>query len=193
VTQRLHQLIASGLLALSLLTLMFAPVPVHAADGIEIIQAHIESTEEGYRLSTTFAFDLTRDLEEVITRGVPLYFTTDVELTRPRWYWFDEKTITTSQTVRISYNVLTRQFHAAIVGHLQQSFPTLEDALTMVRRPGRWLIADRDMLQPGQLYRAAVRMRLDLAQLPKPFQVHALNSSDWRLSSDWKFFRFIAE
>jgi hypothetical protein len=36
-------------------------------------------------------------------------------------------------------------------------------------------------------------MRLDVALLSKPFQVHALNNSDWRLSSDWKTFTYKAE
>ena len=34
-------------------------------------------------------------------------------------------------------------------------------------------------------YQAAVRMRLDTSQLPKPFQVNAIASRDWTLTSDW--------
>lgn len=165
----------------------------HAADGIEIEQAHLEESDEGYRLSSTFNFDLNRGLEDALTRGIPLYFTTEIEITRPRWYWFDAKQIVESQTIRISYNVLTRQYHAAIIGRLQQSFSTLDDALTLVRRPNRWVVADKSALKFGQTYDVAMRMQLDVAQLPKPFQVHALNSSDWRLSSNWKHFTYTAE
>ncbi len=165
----------------------------HAADDIEIEQAHLENSAEGYRLSATFAFDLSRGLEDALTRGIPLYFTTQIEITRPRWYWFDAREIVDSQTIRISYNVLTRQYHAAITGRLQQSFQTLDDALSLVRRPNRWLVADKNTLSPGQSYEVAVRMQLDVALLPKPFQVHALNSSDWRLSSNWKHFTYTAE
>lgn len=192
MTRRLFNLLTSGLLATLLLTLTLGHAAARA-EGVEIMQAHLESSEEGYKLSATFAFELKRGLEDVIMRGVPLYFTTDVELTRPRWYWFDEKTVTASQTVRISYNVLTRQYHAAILGRLHQSFATLDDAMSLVRRPSRWVVAERGALKVGEVYNVAVRMRLDLAQLPKPFQVHALNSSDWQLSSDWKFFTFKAE
>jgi hypothetical protein len=39
----------------------------------------------------------------------------------------------------------------------------------------------------------ALRMELDVAQLPKPFQVHSINSSDWRLSSDWRYFNYRAD
>ena len=34
-------------------------------------------------------------------------------------------------------------------------------------------------------YQAGIRMRLDTAQLPKPFQLNAIASRDWTLASDW--------
>ncbi len=175
-----------------LAVLLLAPA-AYAAEGVEITRVNLESTDEGYKLAISYSFELTRGLEDAVTRGVPLYFTTDVNLNRSRWYWFDEKTVSASQTIRISYNVLTHQYHASISGHLQQSFSSLDDALSLVRRPNRWLIAEKGALKPGETYTAAVRMGLDVARLPKPFQVHALNSSDWRFSSDWKQFAFKAE
>jgi hypothetical protein len=38
------------------------------------------------------------------------------------------------------------------------------------------------------MYQAAVRMRLDVSQLPKPFQITAFGSREWNLSSDWHRF-----
>lgn len=190
----IRRLFAIGWLSTALLLSIALPcAPAVAAEGIDITQAHLEPTEEGYKLSATFAFDLNPGLENAVMRGIPLYFTTDVEITRPRWYWFDERAIRTSQTIRLSYNVLTREYRAAIVGNLQQSFSSLDDALTMIRRPSRWLVAPKGSLKPGETYTVAVHMELDVAQLPKPFQVNALNNSDWRLSSDWKFFTFKTE
>lgn len=186
---RVGQLLIAALVALCMLT---APLS-RAADGIEIVQAHLEQSEEGVKLSTTFSFELHRGLVDALNRGVPLYFTTEVEITRKRWYWFDEETVSAARTVRISYNVLTRQYNAAVLGQLQQSFPTLEDALLTVRRPARWVVAERGKLKRGETYLVAVSMALDVTQLPKPFQVHALNSSDWRLSSDQETFLYKAE
>jgi hypothetical protein len=190
---RMPRAMAGWLLAALLLLPLLAPPAVQAAEVVEITGANLESTDEGYRLSLAFSFDLTRGLEDAVTRGIPLYFTTEVQISRPRWYWFDEKTLTASQTIRISYNVLTHQYHAAISGGLQQSFSSLDDALSLVRRPSRWIIAEKDALKSGGVYNVAVRMGLDVTRLPKPFQVHALNSSDWRFSSDWKQFTFKAE
>lgn len=193
MTHRILKFITAWLVAALLLSPAFVPASAHAAEGVDITRAELESTDEGYKLALAFSFELTRSLEDAVTRGIPLYFTTEVQITRPRWYWFDEKSVSTAQTIRISYNVLTHQYHASISGRLQQSFNTLDDALSLVRRPNRWVIAEKGTLKRGEVYDVAVRMGLDVARLPKPFQVHALNSSDWRFSSDWTQFTFRAE
>ena len=60
-------------------------------------------------------------------------------------------------------------------------------ALSRVRS---WLISGTPQFKTGDSYTGALRMRLDLTQLPKPFQVDALTSRDWNLSSDWKRWPF---
>ncbi|WP_151447884.1 DUF4390 domain-containing protein [Lacisediminimonas profundi] len=167
---------------------LLAPAPARA-DGVDVMQAHLESGEEGVRLSAAYSFELNRGLEDALGRGIPMYFTTEVAISRPRWYWFDETTLRAAQTTRLSYNVLTRQYRIS-TGGLQQSYATLEDALSPIRRPPRWLVAPRGALKSGETYQVSLRMGLDVGQLPKPFQVNAMNNSDWRLSSDWKTFSF---
>jgi hypothetical protein len=186
-------LLSFWLTATLALLLALASPASHAAD-VEIAEARLEYTDEGYKLAAAYNFELNRSLEGAIARGIPLYFTTEVAIRRPRWYWLDERAATATQTIRISYNVLTRQYRAAINGsNLQQGFVSLEDAISLVRRPGRWLVAPPEALKPGETYTVALRMELDIAQLPKPFQVHSINSSDWQLSSDWRHFTYRAD
>jgi hypothetical protein len=193
VTRRIFHSFQRGLLTALLLVLSFVYVSAHAADGIDISQAHLENSDEGYRLSATFSFELNHTLEDAINHGIPLHFTTQVEMTRPRWYWFDETAVSALRTVRISKNLLTNEYQATIIGGVQRSFNTLEDALALLRRPSRWVVAERGELKSGTTYNVAVRMRLDLEYLSKPIHVNALNNSDWRLASDWKYFPFKAE
>ncbi len=185
---RFLQKLAGRLIA----TLLFAwlAVPAYSADGVEVTRVHIEPTDDGYVLSANFGFELNHGLEEAITHGIPLNFTIEVELTRPRWYWFSEKAISATQTVRIAYNVLTRQYRVSAGGNMEQRFSTLDDALALIRRPTRWVVADKARLKFGETYDGTVQLRLDLTQLPKPFQVNSLNNSDWRFSSDWKHFTY---
>jgi hypothetical protein len=163
------------------------------AEDIQVAEANLEASDDGYRLAGSYVLELNRELEDAILRGIPLHFTTDVQITRPRRYWFDENTATASQTIRISYNVLTREFRATVGNSLSRSFNTLEDALSLVRRPGRWVVAEKGALKVGENYVVAVRMGLDVTQLSKPFRVNALNNSDWRVSSEWKQFTYKAE
>jgi hypothetical protein len=51
-------------------------------------------------------------------------------------------------------------------------------------------VARRDQLVKGARYDAALRLRLDVNQLPKPFQVNALTSREWSLASDWHRWSF---
>lgn len=175
---------------MSLLSCLLAGQPIASAGNIEIDYARIEQVDDGYRLAANFKFELSRELENVITSGIPLYFVTDVEITRPRWYWFDEKTLSSQRSVRIAYNIITRQYRVSVNGSFAQNYQDLNDALSVVRNPSRWLIADKSDLDNGVTYKVGLRIELDTDKLPKPFQFNALNNSDWRLSSDWKRMTF---
>ncbi|MFL6658610.1 MAG: DUF4390 domain-containing protein [Massilia sp.] len=187
MTLRFLRLLAGQLL------LVFACAQAQAAgNDVDIVRANIESTEEGYRLSAAYAFELNHGLEDAIQHGVQLYFTTEIELTRPRWYWYDDRAVTQHQTLRISYNVLTRQYQVSVQGSMQQSFSTLEDAMVLIRRPSRWLIAPHGALKPGETYNVTLRMFMDRERLPKPIQLNASNAQ-WRLESKDRKFQYRAE
>jgi hypothetical protein len=187
VTARFFRLLVCQLL------LAFACVTAHAAEGIEITLARIEASDDGYRLAANYAFDLTPGLEQAVMHGVPLYFTTEIELTRPRWWWTDDKAVSKRRTVRLHYDLLTRQYIVQVLGSIQQSYPTLDEALFLIRRPNRWLIASRGDLKPGESYNVTLRMFMDRDYLQKPLQVDAFNNSDLRLGSHKKTFTYRAE
>jgi hypothetical protein len=187
VTVRFFRLLVCQLL------LAFACATAHATEGIEITRASIEASDDGYRLAANFSFDLNPGLEQAVQHGVPLFFTTEIELTRPRWWWTDDKAVSKRRTVRLHYDVLTRQYTVQVMGTIQQSFATLDDALFLIRRPSRWLFASRGDLKPGENYNVSMRMFMDREYLQKPLQVDAFNNSDLRLASHKKTFTYRAE
>lgn len=159
------------------------------AEGIGVISASIEPAEDSYQLSANFEVSFNQTIEDAISRGLSLPFIVEYEITRPRWYWLDETVVKSSRSRQISYNALTRQYRLTI-GSLFQNFERLEDVrqvLTFVRVID---LVDRTQLQKGTTYQAAIRMRLDVSRLPKPFQVNALASRDWNLESDWYRFTY---
>jgi hypothetical protein len=165
-----------------------AAFSVHA-DEIEIADARLSTTEDGVVLAADFAFELNPRLAEVVTNGVPLYFVVEFELTRPRWYWFDEKAAAKRIQLRLSYHPLSRHYRLS-TGVLQQNYPTLEEAMNVLRRVRNWQVVERSAGLADANYEAAVRMRLDVTLLPKPFQLSAITSRDLNLESSWRRFTF---
>lgn len=163
--------------------LLAAPAAVHA-DGIEIKNAALLANDDNLVLQAEFGITLTPTLEDALNKGVSLYFLLEFELIRPRWYWFNDKVISIQQQYRLSYNALTRQYRIG-VGNLYQNFGTLAEALEVMSRVRR-----REDVEPGAIrkdtaYTAALRLRLDVSRLPKPFQISALGSREWNVGMDW--------
>lgn len=129
------------------------------------------------------------DLRHFAERGVTLYFTADLEIKRPRRWWFDSDVVKTQRTWRVVYNALTRQWRIGS-GDLSLPEATLDDALLLVRRIRGWDILPAAELDADELYTGRMRVRLDTSLLARPFRVDALNSSAWSLSTPWKDFSF---
>jgi hypothetical protein len=177
-------LIGRLLLALASAMAIYA----HAGE-IEVQEANLRATDEGLVLNAEFKFDFPPSLAEAVVNGVPLYFVFEFDLSRPRWYWFNDHPASKQMQVKLSYHALSRHYRLS-TGVLQQNFATLEEALDVLRRLQNWLVVDRTVGLADSTYEAAVRMRLDTTLLPKPFQVSALTSRDWQFESDWKVFTF---
>ena len=159
------------------------------ADEIEVTEVQLAGTEEGLALSADFALELNPRLAEAVANGVSLYFVVEFELTRRRWYWFDEKAAARRLQIRLSYNALSRHYRLS-TGVLQQNYATLEEALNVLRHVRGWVVLDRQAALADSNYDAAVRMRLDVTLLPKPFQLSALTSRELNLESPWKRFTY---
>ena len=157
------------------------------ADENEVRDAQLRTVEDGLVLDADFDFGLTPRLAEILANGVPLYFVVEFEFGRRRWYWFDEKAASRKLEMRLSYHPLSRQYRLA-TGPLQQDFPRLQEALNVMKRVRNWLVVDRTESFANADYEAAVRLRLDTALLPKPFQLSALTSRDLHLETPWKRF-----
>jgi hypothetical protein len=154
------------------------------ADNIEVKSATVSLSDEGYSVDANLELTLTPTLEDILSKGVPLNFLLEFELIRPRWYWLNEKVVALTQRYKLSFNPLTLQYRISL-GTIYQNFATLGEALRFLSRPRSISVADQGVLQVGTTYAAAIRMRLDVSQLPRPFQITALGSKDWNLSSDW--------
>ena len=129
-------------------------------------------------------------MEEALRKGVSLYFVTEFELKRSRWYWLNEEMATYSRVSRLSYNALLRQYVVSGVNIHAHSVDKLEDALLVLGEVSGVPIITRNELTQQVIYSAKLTMRLDTTQLPKPLQINALATGKWDLEATpmvWTF------
>lgn len=163
------------------------------ADGIVVRKAEIRLTGDGFQLAANFDIRLTLLLEEALTHGITLNFISEFTLTRSRWYWFDEVATKTELTTKLSYSALTQQYRLKR-GSIFQNFASMEDALRALGNQSSDFIPEvlfhksngyiTSLFSSKPNYTAYARMRLDVTQLPKPLQVNALTSDEWKLDSE---------
>jgi hypothetical protein len=175
--------LARALRAFMVVAFAFLLAPAHA-EGIDVKSAVLVQDDDGWHVDAQFDLQLSARLEEAVNRGVPLFFVIDFELSRPRWYWFDEKPIQLTQTYRISYTPLLRQYRLSM-GSAYQNFTRFDEVTRVLSRVRDWHVADKGAVKVDGPYQASLRMRLDTAQLPKPFQLNAIASRDWAPASEW--------
>ena len=171
------------LTALAFTAASLAPAASHA-EGMMVKSAELVVNDDWYYLHAEFDAGLSRALEEALSKGISLNFLVEFDLTRHRWYWFDESVATVRQNLRISYHALTQQYQFSSNSG-NKAFNTLAEAKAELNHLADWKVLDRNQLKKGTSYNAAVRMKLDVKQLPKPLQVEALGSKEWDLASEW--------
>lgn len=173
----------------------------HAQNATEITQYQVERIEDEITVSAQVAFELPSAVEDALLKGVPLYFVNEAEILRERWYWYDKKISTVERHLRLAYQPLTRRWRLNVTAGagrdaslglaLNQSFDTLAQVLSAIKRVSRWKIADASEIDPNQKYRIDFRFRLDLNQLPRPFQIGALGQSDWDIAATSSSFQVL--
>ncbi len=165
----------------------------YAQNSTEITQYQIERLEDEIVLSAQVAFELPAAVEDALLKGVPLFFVNEADVLRERWYWYDKKISAAERHLRLAYQPLTRRWRLNVTAGagrdaslglaLNQSFDTLAQVLSAIKRVSRWKIADANELDLNQKYKVEFRFRLDLNQLPRPFQIGALGQSDWDIAA----------
>lgn len=171
------------------LLLLFAGWPAVAEQVAEVTQLHVERGDDGLLLSASIRFELPAAVDDALAKGIPMFFVAEASIYRDRWYWYDKRVAHASRHMRLAYQPLTRrwrlQMSSSPIGQnglvLGQMFDTREEALAAVQRISRWRIADAGDVEPGPEHNVDFRFRLDVSQLPRPFQIGAVGQSDWNI------------
>jgi Domain of unknown function (DUF4390) len=167
-------------------------VPVWAqSTSAELTEFKVERQDSSLLLNAQFKLELGPAVEDALVKGLAVHFVAEAEVMRDRWYWYDKKLGTASRYYRLAFQPLTRRWrlnvasepiaYSGVTSSLSQSFETLQDALNVVRRQTGWKVADMADVDADARQYVVYRFRLDVSQLPRPFQIAAGNQVDWRL------------
>ena len=173
------------------LWLGFGLVHAQPAPGTATItDLQVQRADGELRLSAHVEFELTPQVEDALYKGIPMFFVAEANLYRDRWYWYDKRVTTAARHMRLSFQPLTRRWRLQVsptpIGNsgvvLGQNFDTREEALAAVQRVSRWRIAEPGQVEGEATHWVEFRFRLDVSQLPRPFQIGAVGQSEWNLA-----------
>ncbi len=175
-----------------MVSLLFCP-PSSAAEPNrgEVAELRLQRMDDGVYLSTSLEFDLPELAEDALRKGIPMFFVMEAQVLRDRWYWSDREVAEATRYLRLSYQPLTRRWrlntsstpfaNTGLGVVLGQNFDDLEDALSAMQRISRWKIAESSAIDADAGHTIQFRFRLDMSQLPRPFQIGAVGRSGWNL------------
>jgi hypothetical protein len=168
-----------------------AGAPVVAA---EVEQLRMERSDEGVYLSAAVRFELPPVVEDALLKGIPMFFVTEADIYRDRWYWYDKRVTNATRTMRLAVQPLTRRWRLNILSgaigvpglraSLSQNYDSLPEALSAIQRLSRWRIADSAEIEAEARHNVEFRFRLDLSQLPRPFQIGVAGQKDWAITAE---------
>ena len=165
----------------------------HAQSATELQQLRADRVGNDVLVSANVVFDLPPVVEDALAKGIPLFFLIESDLLQERWYWYDKKFSTAQRQLRLVYQPLTRRWRINVTSgpggdnalglSLSQNYDTLAEALATIKQISRWKVAELSDADAASKYRVELRFRLDLGQLPRPFQIGAIGQSEWDIQT----------
>ena len=176
------------------LGLLLAAAGQSAALATEITQLRVERSEDGVLLSAAVRFELPPVVEDALLKGIPMFFVVEADIYRQRWYWTDPRAASAARTMRLAYQPLTRRWRvniasglitnsAGLRATLNQNYDTLAEALSAIQRVAHWKIAETAEVDGDAIYKIEFSFRLDLSQLPRPFQIGMAGQREWDIAA----------
>lgn len=148
---------------------------------VELSELQVQRADDGLVLSYDVHFELPRDVEDALYKGVAVVFVARAEVFRERWYWSDKSRAVAERRWRLAYQPLTRRWRVSFDG-LSQHYASLTEALGVLQRSSRWRIMDGGIASDDRSYYVEFSFELDRDELPRPLQIGLSDQDEWTLS-----------
>jgi hypothetical protein len=155
--------------------------PVAQAAEPEITNFELTRNDEGLLLNYSINLELSRSVDDALSKAVPLFFVAEAEVFRNRFYWRDLRVAHAVRLWRIVYQPLTSTYRVTFLG-LSQNYASKEEAFAAISRGARWKIAEPSQIEDGSRHYVEFNFRLDTSLLPRPLQIGIGGQADWAMS-----------
>ncbi|MES2099572.1 MAG: DUF4390 domain-containing protein [Pseudomonadota bacterium] len=164
------------------LAMWLAWVPAAPAADLELTSFELTHGDDGVFLSYAVNLELSRSVDEALSKAVPLFFVAEAELFRNRFYWRDQRIGYAIRRWRIVFQPLTSTYRVTFDGGLSQNYPTRAEAFAAISRSVRWKIAEGPQIDENSRQYLEFSFKLDTSQLPRPMQIGIGGEKDWAMS-----------
>jgi hypothetical protein len=170
--------------------LLVLAAPVRAAgelDGEFVVRSATAAFSQGVvALDADVQFPMTERISEALRGGVTLAFELEINIQRPRRFWFDSEVIGLLVRRELAYHVISDRFIVRdMQGNEQSTYATLQAALDHLGHLSNFPIAIEAQMRGRGPWAVGLRAGVRRGRIPDALRVIMFWSDDWHRTSDW--------
>ena len=136
-----------GLAVVSAAVWVALPTRWARASELELTSFDLVHNDEGVLLSYGIDMELSRSVDDALSKAVPLFFVSEAEVFRHRFYWRDPRVAYAMRRWKIVFQPLTGSYRVTFDGGLSQNFASRAEAFAAITHAARWKIADNGQIE----------------------------------------------
>jgi hypothetical protein len=174
------------LLGAALCAAVAGSVSADTLDGaLEVRSAYVNVDDGVFLLHARVEYPINPAIRDALRDGVTLTFDLDTRIERSRRLWFDANVVDLTLRRELAYHTVTDRYVVRDTrSGDQESFATLEEAISMLGRVEGWPILVEPQLNGGS-YRVSVRAGVRRGRLPTSLRALLFWTDDWHRESEW--------
>ena len=181
-------LVRGGLVTLLCAAVLTLSTLAHGAalDGVlEVRSAYVNIDKGVFLLHARVEYPLSQAIRDALRDGITLTFDLDARVERDRRFWFNAGIVDLTLRRELTYHAVSERYVVREVkSGDQQSFATVDEALTFLGRVDAWPILVEPQLDGGN-YSISVRAGVRRGHLPATMRAILFWTDDWVRVSEW--------
>ncbi|MBV9343591.1 MAG: DUF4390 domain-containing protein [Gammaproteobacteria bacterium] len=157
-----------------------------ALDGVlEVRSAYVNIDKGVFLLFARVEYPEGPSIRDALRDGITLVFDLDARVDRDRRFWFNANIVDLTLRRELTYHAVSERYVVRDTkSGDQESFATLDEALTFLGRIDAWPILVEPQLDGGN-YSISVRAGVRRGHLPSSLRTLLFWTDDWARVSEW--------